>query len=855
MSNIPASSSSAATSKLGSNTEFSVTLPTYAGTEVTRLSNAPPAFTATKHRIMVVAKWPDSDAIANMRPLAGAAGSLLFNSLRRYGINAVDCSIAYCSPMWLSEHKNVWRDPLIHEGLHALRDFINAQRPNIILLLGDIPLRAAFTDGSRGVEQWRGSLMLCDDPDSVMFGYKVLPTYDPKNVFIDWTKSPLFFFDMQRLAENASTRDYKPIERDYEIHVSASRACWLLESITDITSAVALDIEGYVTGMSCVSFATSPSRAFILPLATYNDADKAKVLKSLHKFLASSTPKILQNQLYDNFVLSWTYKSPIRNVIWDTMLSGWEIYPELPKGLAMQTSIWTMQPYYKMGRSSNDQQTLHTYCCTDSCVTYEIALRHRSALSAKPDAYAHFKFNMALLPALLYMEQRGIRYNRDAASNALSETCASLTAIQSDLDDSISACWKRYGSRGPAPVSLNVNSPKQVAETLFTRFGYPKQHPKKGREVDTTKVTTNVDALLNLRKTYNGPNDVVLELLLKYRSLDKTRIALEITNDKDGRVRCGYNIVGTDTGRLSCNESPTGSGANLTTITKKLRYLYMADEDHWIFQCDLSGADGWTVAAQCALRGDPTMFDDYEFGLKPAKIIVLMMRNGHEAVAKMDRDTIRKLSKSVDEDTNVDPMGWQYYAAKQVQHGTNYGLGTDKMSDNILKKSYKEKGEMFVVSKQECQQMQDAYLRRYPGVRMWHKAVQQMIQDTGEMPSASGHTRRFFGRRNDHSTYRTAYSHEPQVNTTYATNKALWRLWTDPDNRRGNKFIVEPIHHVHDALIGQFHKSDTEWAIKRIRTWFDNPMTIAGKQITIPFEGAYGRSWGELGADYGGGRI
>lgn len=857
MSTTPPSNSSAPMSKLGSNNEFSITLPDE-NTGTSPVYNRPPIVTS-EHRILILGGWPDGNACNEQVPFAGGTGSLIFNSLRRFGINSAQCSLAYVSATPLNGHKKHWHEPSVRAGLEALKIFVDAQRPNIILLLGDTALQAAFTDGSRKTEQWRGSLMICDDDSSVLFGYKVLSCYDPRDVFISWDKSPLFFFDMERLAKNAHTPHHTPISRQYELHVSPDRAIYLLNSITGIRSAVSLDIEGGTYGVSCVSFATSPQSAFIVPLNTFADYDKSRVLRAMSKFLRSTTPKILQNELYDNLVLSWVYKMPICNVVHDTMLSGWEIYPELSKGLAVQTSVWTDHPYYKMGRKSTGSD-LHHYCCTDSAITYELALKHRNNLQSSPSSYAHFKFNMALLPALLYMQLRGIAYDKTRAASALSETCTHLAECQTDITNTIRECWKRHGSRGPEPSALNVNSPKQVADVLFLRFGYPKQHPKVGREVDKTKVTTNVDALLNLRKTYNGPNDTILSLLLKYRSLDKQRIALEIKTNNDFRVRCSYNIVGTETGRLSCSESNTGSGANLTTITKKLRYLYTADSpDHFLFQCDLSGADGWTVAAQCSLRGDPTMFDDYMFGLKPAKIIVLMLRMGPDNVNRMSREELKRLSKTVDEDTNIDPMGWQYFAAKQVQHGTNYGLGTDKMSDNILKKGYKEKGTMTIVSKGECQLLKDAYLRRYPGVKFWQDAIKQMILETGCMPSASGHTRRFFGRRQDHGTHREAWAHEPQVNTTYATNMALYRLWTDPENRRvvnGKRtFIIEPVHHVHDALIGQFHRNDTDFATSRIKTYFDNPMLIANKTITIPFEGAYGRSWGELGPDYGGGRL
>jgi hypothetical protein len=121
--------------------------------------------------------------------------------------------------------------------------------------------------------------------------------------------------------------------------------------------------------------------------------------------------------------------------------------------------------------------------------------------------------------------------------------------------------------------------------------------------------------------------------------------------------------------------------------------------------------------------------------------------------------------------------------------------------------------------------------------------------------------RQFFGRKEEILT--KAVAHEPQANTTYATNLALHKLWTDPDNRvsasslaanpyadrvRAQDFYlrIQPLHQVHDALLVAFRKEGTEWAKQRIRTYFNNPITIAGQRIVIPFDGSYGESWGCL---------
>jgi len=207
--------------------------------------------------------------------------------------------------------------------------------------------------------------------------------------------------------------------------------------------------------------------------------------------------------------------------------------------------------------------------------------------------------------------------------------------------------------------------------------------------------------------------------------------------------------------------------------------------------------------------------------------------------SKCSREELRAYIKE------IEIPDWLYEACKAVQHGSNYGMKKNTMSSNLLKQSWKKSGKPLYVSPADCDRLQNLYLNgRYTGISRWHESVKQNLLTTGRMGCASGHVRTFFGRRSDNTTLQAALSHEPQANTTYATNKALERLWNDPENRReDDSLIIEPLHQVHDALIGQFDASLVDWAIPKICEWFNNPITIGPKTFTIPFEGGYGKDW------------
>lgn len=304
----------------------------------------------------------------------------------------------------------------------------------------------------------------------------------------------------------------------------------------------------------------------------------------------------------------------------------------------------------------------------------------------------------------------------------------------------------------------------------------------------------------------------------------------------------------------------------------------------FLFQCDLSGADGWTVAAYCLRFGDPTMWDDYKFGLKPAKILALM-RQGFN-VSKMSREEIKAECKAQSIPGGAcDSDGGLYFCCKQTQHGSNYGMQVPTLCTNVMKSSYKITGTAIHLSIKDGEVLQRLYLVRYPGLFAWHNWAKQQVLAGASLKTSSGHTRTFFGRRKtwnaksrsveaDHDTWKEFLADEPQENTTYATNLATHRLWYDPENRidglvlpdagdtiratrrkTSGGLYIQPAHTVHDALLGRFEKTRTEWAVEKIRQWFDNELTIANTKVVIPFEGAYGPSWGQLGAKYGGGEI
>lgn len=806
-------------------------MPNYPTIVSTRriVRNQMPHAEPTSYHIAIIGEAPGEHEENYGVPFVGPSGQHLDRELRGVGIERNRCFVGnVCQVRPPSNNIGLfdWNGSEIQDGLKQLNEDLALFNPNLCLLLGNTPLRAGLNPSAK-VTDWRGSLFV--GRDAPFIGRKCLPSLHPAFVLREFSGNPLFRFDLQRARQEGESPFLQLPERELITNYDAATLCHIMDT-WNAGLRCSIDIEGGINGWPCVSICARPTKSITIAWGKFDGSSHARVLQSFARLMArQDVPKVLQNSLYDNFVLSYAFGIPIRNVVEDTMLKQWEIYCELPKGLGTICSIWTREPFYKSDRKSDDGETFFRYCAKDSAVTLEAC---NAMDSAFPDlaAQQHYRKNVEMLNPLLFMELRGIRYDQEHVRQNLQGTTKELQEVGEALRKA--AGTELRGAKG----SLSA---QRLAKVLYSEKGYPPQFAKeKGRK--TEKLTTDVEAILNLRKKL--PGDEFLNGILQHRHLEGILETLSIKPDSDGRVRCGYNVVGTETGRLTCYTSPTGAGANLQTITKKLRVNYIADPGYDFFQCDLAGADGWTVAAHCQRLGDPTMLQDYYAGLKPARILALLYELGAD-VNLLDRDSLRNACRA------VDPDGWLYFASKRVQHGTNYMMGIPTMQTQVMKDSYKLSGTPIYMEHSDCRKLQELYFSRYPGIRRWHQWSESKLVADGTLTSASGHTRVFFGRRfgkDIHETVKEFLADEPQQNTTWATNLAMLRLWNDPDNRRNDgSLIIEPLHQVHDALCGQWPVSAREWAKTKVRSYFQNELAIAGVKITIPFEGAYGPSWGE----------
>lgn len=843
------------------------------------------------YRVAVIGEAPGKDEVRAGEPFVGMSGRFLKALMSRAGLDPDACfvgNICQYNPFNNDISSFAWEGVEIQSGLKVLGSDLKRYNPNVCILLGRTALKAAKPGEVKiSIDDWRGSVFECISLDSPFLGRKCVATYHPAAVLRQYDWLPYLQFDLRKAANQGRSPVFTPPARNIEIGLSSFEIIARLQRVLDNKSTIKVgtDIEGYWNNLTCIALAEARDRAFVIPFwdpATGNyfqtPEEEAQVWFMLAKVLSDpQVKKVWQNGLYDRFCLQYGHNIPVLGNEDDIMLKHSELYCELEKSLAVQASLYTHEPFYKAERKSQDIRTYWTYNGKDSCVTKEIDEVTEPLLDDR--SRSHYRFNHDLLNPILYMELRGMRYDTDRAVKRRREVLDRMYEKQFELDsiagtghkcsNSTEAmlairdtmCYKRDGVTVKAEFRddyqravelgqrvgtveakngelstllkrhLNVDSIPQLKQFLYGTLSLPIQFKKDA--YGNEKASTDYESLLNLvRKTDDGSTGrKAVNAVIDLRALGTRAGMLGIHADPDGRIRCGYNIVGTETGRLTCYTSPTGSGYNLTTIPEDDRDLFLADEGYDFFQCDLAGADGWTVAGYLKMLGDSTMYDDYKFGLKPAKILALMLRHG-SSITKLSRAELKERSKE------VDSSDWDYFACKQGQHGTCYLMGPRKLCARVLIMS---EGKV-AISESQAKELQRLFSIRYR-VQLWHDWMGRKLKERPQLIAASGLKRHFWGRPDE--ILGEALAHEPQANTTYATNLAAHRLWMDPENRYEgtHKLIIEPLHQVHDALCGQWPTHLRDWAKAKVREYFNNTLTIGGMPIIIPFEGSFGPSW------------
>lgn len=449
----------------------------------------------------------------------------------------------------------------------------------------------------------------------------------------------------------------------------------------------------------------------------------------------------------------------------------------------------------------------------DCCLTSEI----RQKLEPRLDEPARFAYQRALELSAPFMDMmlRGTLIDIDKRELVYKQMGEQLTELESK--------WSRIIIEGLGVESgINWNSPTQVKHLFYDILQLPviKSRDSQGN------MTPSVDreALEKLRAYHTG--SLFANFILAMRDLGKAMGFLKAKLDADNRIRCNFNIAGTNTGRLSSSFSDFGTGTNLQNIDRELRDIFVPDPGKVFVNIDLEQGDSRGVGALCW----DYFYESHGPEFAGAYLDACESGDLHTVVARMGWPDLawpedRKLWKPVAEDT----IAYRNFSvrdmAKKLGHGTNY-LGQPATMAMHTK-----------VPTKQIEAFQKNYFFAFPCIPAWHKETIRRLQTTGQLTHLYGRRRFFFGRLDDQRVINAAIAYCPQGMTGDAINIGIMNLWRD-----GN---YELLIQVHDSILFQIDQDRINELVPRALELLKARLILRGdREFFIPCEAKVGWNWG-----------
>lgn len=784
-------------------------------------------------KILIVGEAPGKEEEEHAKPFIGRSGQELTKMLNEAGILRTECRVTnvckFRPPkndigLWWELHATGKKkgtvkllDPRVEEGLGELRDEIERTQPNVIVPLGNLPLWA--TTGNTGITKWRSSLLHLSSSMGNHPNIKVVPTIHPAAILRKWDWRYLAVHDLRRARRWGEVASFPEITERFRVEPSFSEVVSTIEGLLARCelgpTKLAFDIETWKRKfISCIGIAWSKEDAICIPfLRTEREGEsrlywtleeETHIVLLLRKLATHPNCQGLgQNWQYDGRYIgkSWGFEL---NMYLDCLIEHHTQFPGLSKSLDFQSSLYRdIHIYWKddgkeQGGGSSRQWWI--YNCRDCVATFEIAevlLASRDMRPLRATSYGTpNEIQQALNRPLLYASMRGVRKDHDYARRVAFMLQEDVASIQGWINRVLG-------------YELNPNSPQQLMKLFYEDLHQPKiLNRKTGRPTcDDEALDKIAERTFVLRPLCQAINH--------FRSLKNCiSVALQST-DSDGRLRCQYNIGGTETYRFSSSADPFGLGTNLQNVTSgeradkdfpipNLRKMFLPDEGYVIGEFDLPQADARVVAWEAGDESLMELFADPSRHLHMENAEVIFGKRP----AKSDRE---------------------YYYAKQGVHLTNYG-GTPRVLAMTLG-----------ITMREAERFQDRWFGAHPKIKDWQRKVLMQLQTKRCVENQYGYRRFYFDRIDD--LLKEALAWIPQSTVAIATNLGVLAVDRDEVLR---KLGVELLLQVHDSAVFQ-------WPIKHNNIVL--PLMLQRMTTTVPyakpliFEGGAKistKSWGDL---------
>lgn len=758
-------------------------------------------------KLWLIGEAPGKNEDLEGRPFVGGSGQVLNSMLQEVGIQRSECYIdniiQYQPPnnnfgIYYADAERQLPNSKLLQAHERMRNLILQHQPNVVVAFGNEALYALT--GKKAITKWRGSIL------GGLGRTKVIPTYHPAAIMRQFDFRTACLFDLTKVKAESKTNVFPTIPPDYfgtgETFEEVMSVLDLLDSSQhNISFDIETDIE--LQQIISIAFAHSSSDAFCIPIfyngkSKWNPEEEIGIIKRIKVMMERPIKRLIaQNAQFDLTYLKvkWGIDA-VRNMYMDTMIAHHCVYPELPKSLAFQVSIYTNHPYHK-DLIHGSEKEFYTYNCMDAARTFECSIEIEKELKEWGTWDLYTRHSHPLIKPLLEMQLNG---------------CLIDVSLRKEIDKNLEEATLEMQKRlnYACGLDLNVGSSKQMCTFLYEDLKLPAQYTKrKDKKTGETKNTISADddALEFLIDKYSKVAPV-LKLIQDMREVKKllsTYIRAEL--DSDNRIRCEYAITGTETGRLSSRKGVFGTGTNLQNIPVRsgpmVRNLFIPNEGYIFVNADLSQAEARVVAY---LSKETRLQDIFQSGGDVyTKNASMVFNKPLEKITESERDL-----------------------GKRLVHAANYVIGVKKFAKTINK------------SEDKARELLNAYYAIYPRIKRWHTEVQEVLRKTRILETPLGRKRMFFGRWND-DLVRSGIAYVPQSTVGDVLDDGLCEATESmPEGWRN-------VLQNHDAVLMQVPDYTPPMHIyKFIHRFYERKLTINGQTFKIPVDIKIGKRWGSL---------
>lgn len=799
---------------------------------------------------MILGEAPSYQETAAGLPFVGPSGKELDRILNDAGISRSNCWISNVCKYEVPPNVKGKKIPFpirarnaginMEEQLHELQEEVNQIKPHCILALGGTALWAL--SGKTKIGHHRGSIMHG-------MGVKFVPTYHPAHLlhsvaggeFKGYWNRQVMIFDFKRAKYQSSFPELVLPSRTLEICRNSAQLAEFRDRYKD-KKLMAVDIEANGTCIPvCMGLALTKHHGMVVPLWNCDDISNIPSSDMVQMWI------ILSEMLYEKDIIGQNFNYDrdkikrlgfvIRTLASDTMLKAHAINPELPKGLAFNTSIFTEEPFYKdEGMYKGSISDLLIGCARDSCVTFEVNEnmdRDLDELGQRP----FFENFLMKLPDLYWsIEQQGMKIDTEKRDALLRKYV--------EWDERL-----RYELFTLVGAEINVNSPTQIASLLWENLKLPRK-PTTGEE-DITELLNSPSAVKDTSKRK------ILELILEDRRVRKSiSTYLMALPDYDGRMRTTY-FPCLDTGRTSTGQQDppirplvevvdeNGKkkqkvlGTAFQTMTKHgdigadIRGMYVPDSEDEIFvQADSSQAEARVVALLANDEDTLRMYDEHDIHALTASWFF----GGSES------DYSKKI------------LGYEHpirFAGKTLRHAGHLGAGKRRASIELNTQARKYKIPL-QISEAVAERALKIFHTKSPKVQgIFQAGVIEALKVSRQLiaplpygiNSPCGGKRTFFERWGE-DLFRQAFSYMPQRAVSDNTKAAGLRTKIRIPEI---KIVME----AHDALLFCIPKSKMNEWIPIIKEEMERPIdfsqcTLKRHELIIPCDIEVGMNYMDL---------